>query len=732
MRKKLISSLLILAIVISCFNIVPRNTQTVAAASKIYGPKPSSSGNVVYDLHGPLLPKTIVWPGTTISWTGRQTVSTEEHSCPCTIGRKIYSQHAGIKFKGDTSILKVRNQDFTYYVSDSTKRKEKTKKIRFAKSAVVNKGPAMIQGENGRVLVQTDIFCKYNLLLKTYYYNMAYPVSVDYLGADSFHISYDLNGGILPNGKKNETEFYFSDKNYTYTPTKPLKFGYVFEDWKMSDNLIVFGRNCELDIRCLLKDNWSSAKQVAKNGVQATAVFRPTGVKLKFKPNGGNLNNSEATTTWVASLDDINEIGDDKDYFPIPERKGYKFLGWYLNDTKIESINSIPSKYWTNTSSYDLLAKWEKTSDSEPEPEPVTPEDPEPEVPADPENPNYEEFFDIAIVIDTEHSVSLFSSEGNTGSVNGVSYDEKKNELTIKDLDVKGIITSQMGSGFTINVDGENHLEYIISNADGYNGSVNIAGNGTLFIENNSQAGITIRGDNTHSELTIADTVNLKIKTGTLAIRVEDTTNKKPICIGKKTYLSGGTIAIDSNFRPKNEDFFFTCTKNGISYMFVSFYSNTDGYIINVYSDDYSENYQYKWDGVGDPAKILEANGYTIDYTDTKVYYASVASNRVTIAPFVSGINRPGTPIIKSISTKNSKVTLSWGKVSKASGYEVRYATNTQMTGFLSYTTTKTSKTISSLKKGKTYYFKVRSYTKDKNGNKVYGSWSTVKKCIVK
>ena len=43
-------------------------------------------------------------------------------------------------------------------------------------------------------------------------------------------------------------------------------------------------------------------------------------------------------------------------------------------------------------------------------------------------------------------------------------------------------------------------------------------------------------------------------------------------------------------------------------------------------------------------------------------------------------------------------------------------------------TVTGTSKTLSKLSKGKTYYVKVRAYKKDSTGAKVYGSFSSVKK----
>lgn len=46
--------------------------------------------------------------------------------------------------------------------------------------------------------------------------------------------------------------------------------------------------------------------------------------------------------------------------------------------------------------------------------------------------------------------------------------------------------------------------------------------------------------------------------------------------------------------------------------------------------------------------------------------------------------------------------------------------------------TKKTSYTIKKLKKGKTYYVKVRAYKLDKQNNKAYGPYSKVKKLKIK
>ena len=71
-------------------------------------------------------------------------------------------------------------------------------------------------------------------------------------------------------------------------------------------------------------------------------------------------------------------------------------------------------------------------------------------------------------------------------------------------------------------------------------------------------------------------------------------------------------------------------------------------------------------------------------------------------------------------------------KVTGANGYQLVYATNKKFTKNKKTLTLKsTTKTISKLKKGTTYYVKVRAY-KVSNGKKVYGKYSSVKKVKIK
>ena len=86
-------------------------------------------------------------------------------------------------------------------------------------------------------------------------------------------------------------------------------------------------------------------------------------------------------------------------------------------------------------------------------------------------------------------------------------------------------------------------------------------------------------------------------------------------------------------------------------------------------------------------------------------------------------------------SAKNSKskqILLKYKKVSGAKGYEISYSTDKKFKKAVTKkNTAKTSYTISKLKKGKTYYVRIRAYKMDSTGKKVYGKYSSVKKVKV-
>lgn len=111
----------------------------------------------------------------------------------------------------------------------------------------------------------------------------------------------------------------------------------------------------------------------------------------------------------------------------------------------------------------------------------------------------------------------------------------------------------------------------------------------------------------------------------------------------------------------------------------------------------------------------------------TKVYgdYSSVKN--ITLAP-----NRANAPALKN--SKSKQLTVSFKKVANAKGYEITYSTNKKFTKSTTKTTTvtKTSTALKKLKKGKTYYVKVRAYVKNPSNKKVYGAYSAVKTIKIK
>ena len=100
----------------------------------------------------------------------------------------------------------------------------------------------------------------------------------------------------------------------------------------------------------------------------------------------------------------------------------------------------------------------------------------------------------------------------------------------------------------------------------------------------------------------------------------------------------------------------------------------------------------------------------------------------------VSTINvkKPDKVKIKSAKNlKGKKIKLTWKKISGAKGYQIKYSDSKKFNGSWIKSTKKTSYTIRKLDKNTKYYITVRAFVN--NGkNKLYGSWSKVKKIKVK
>lgn len=132
-----------------------------------------------------------------------------------------------------------------------------------------------------------------------------------------------------------------------------------------------------------------------------------------------------------------------------------------------------------------------------------------------------------------EDSTTIFSSK-ETNSIDGMSYDRETNTLTLNNYKNKtaGIATNMMGDDFKINLIGDNEIGGIGSYGDAWGGSINICGNGSLVInaDRAGDYGVAFFAEGTDSVLSVADTCNVTIYSGSKAVvYTSDNITDKPI-----------------------------------------------------------------------------------------------------------------------------------------------------------------------------------------------------------
>lgn len=106
------------------------------------------------------------------------------------------------------------------------------------------------------------------------------------------------------------------------------------------------------------------------------------------------------------------------------------------------------------------------------------------------------------------------------------------------------------------------------------------------------------------------------------------------------------------------------------------------------------------------------------------------------IAPGIPPSNPPDAGSIEKVSAvklkqKKKSATVSWKKVSGATGYQICYSTSKKWKNKKQKLTQKNKLTVKKLKKKKIYYFRVRAY-RINGAKKVYGAWSKTKKITTK
>ncbi len=193
--------------------------------------------------------------------------------------------------------------------------------------------------------------------------------------------------------------------------------------------------------------------------------------------------------------------------------------------------------------------------------------------------------------------------------------------------------------------------------------------------------------------------------------------------IGRSKTTGGYKLTVPKNFKMSSQ------TTSSIKLTWKKNTTKIDGY--SIYRST-------KKDSGFKKIKTIKDTSVT-SFTDKKLsagktYYYKISAFRkynsetcVSGDALVTATTKTKAPSIKSLSpVKSKKMLVKWNKVLYASGYEV-YMSTKKSSGFKKiYGGSKTSYTKSSLKKGTTYYFKVRTY-KTVNGKKVYSAYSKIK-----
>ena len=130
------------------------------------------------------------------------------------------------------------------------------------------------------------------------------------------------------------------------------------------------------------------------------------------------------------------------------------------------------------------------------------------------------------------------------------------------------------------------------------------------------------------------------------------------------------------------------------------------------------------------------ANEFSKSLSKANTTTNSKATTTTKATKKASNKNKPKKTKIKSVKGKKNGFKITWKKVSGVKGYQIKYSTNKYF--FESLTKSKnvkkaktTSATVKNLRKGKTYFVKVRTY-KIVKGKKVYSNWSKVKTVTAK
>lgn len=256
---------------------------------------------------------------------------------------------------------------------------------------------------------------------------------------------------------------------------------------------------------------------------------------------------------------------------------------------------------------------------------------------------------------------------------------------------------NDVGKSFSLDAkleDGNGKLTYQTSNTK----VAQVTSDGKIVVKGVGKCEITITASATDSYKQTTHTVQVEVARGQQMIHLPSRTYTKTMA--DKKFKLAATIVKPGNGKLSyitNHEDIITITK--------------DGYII--------------------PKKTGTAKIYAIAQGTSEFEEAISDSITLTIKAAPKPVN-PGKVIIQKLRKGKKSFTVSYKKLTKATGYQVRYSLKSNMKSAKTVNVKgKTSITVRKLKSKKKYYVQVRAYN-TVSGKTVYGSFSSKKSVTVK
>ena len=256
------------------------------------------------------------------------------------------------------------------------------------------------------------------------------------------------------------------------------------------------------------------------------------------------------------------------------------------------------------------------------------------------------------------------------------------------------------------------------------------------------------------SELEWQRTLPVGLDAGTYFVQVTDLLLSADVYTCSVRVNFKQTQACEKEF---NDDYLTaTDLKLGITYQGYRLFLSDKDYYKFVVTDSGKVKFNLDIDSVSGYYLTFDI----LDYWNNSVYsentYNTRASNVSTVLSMLpgtyyvlvdnSGVNSddvPGyalnvdyvvsKPKVKKVASLNGGITVKWGKVPYATGYQVKYSENSNFKSskVVNVSAKKTGKKITELKKKKRYFVRVRAIQKA-NGKTYHSSWTSVKTLKIK